>query len=535
MLIELAVRNLGVIEEARLLLGPGLTALTGETGAGKTLVTEAMLLLAGGRADPGLVRTGAAEAEVEGRFLTRSDGTEATESDEVVVRRVIPVDGRSRAYVDGRLATATAVADAVGDLIELHGQHGHHLLLRPPARRAALDRFGGIDTTKLREARLAVQAGCARRADFGGDARVRAREIELLTFQLEELESAGLTSAEEDQELIAEERLLGDSSAHREASLAAGSLLSTDGVVGDGLARAFGLLKEREPFAAESTRIEGLLAEATELAAELRGRADNIPDDPARLIAVGERRRQLTELRRKYGATLAEVIAYEAEAAERLELLRSFEERSAALESEIAELEAVEAGEAAKVAKLRRKAAPKMAAQVQDRLVNLALPNASIEVTVGDDPGDDVDFLVSMNPGMAPGPVARVASGGELSRLMLSLQLVVADAPPTMIFDEVDAGVGGQAATAVGEALARVATDRQVLVVTHLPQVAAFAHNHVVIEKSTAKGDAVTTLAALDETSRVVELSRMLSGSPESETAQEHAAELLAAAQKDLS
>jgi len=166
--------------------------------------------------------------------------------------------------------------------------------------------------------------------------------------------------------------------------------------------------------------------------------------------------------------------------------------------------------------------------------VNLALPNASIEVSVGDDPGDDVDFLVSMNPGMAAGPVSKVASGGELSRLMLSLQLVVADAPPTMIFDEVDAGVGGQAATAVGQALAKVATDRQVLVVTHLPQVAAFAHNHVIIEKSTDSGDAVTTLAALDDTARVVELSRMLSGSPESETAQEHAAELLAAAQHEV-
>lgn len=525
MLLELAVRNLGVIEDANLLLGPGLTALTGETGAGKTLVTEAVLLLTGGRADPGLVRPGADDAEVEGRFLLPGD-----DGDEIVVRRVIPREGRSRAYIDGRLATASAVAEAVGDLMELHGQHGHQLLLKPPARRAALDRFGNIDSGPLREARLALQSARRQRDELGGDSRARAREIELLQFQMNELEAAGLTDADEDDRLIAEERLLGDSSAHRESAIAAGSLLGADGVIGDGLNRAFALIREREPFAGHTERIQSLIAETTDLAAELRDCADGIPDDPSRLVAVGERRRLLSELRRKYGATLAEVLEYYTETAERLAQLTEFEQRAAELDPEINRLAAIEAEAAAALGAKRRKVAPKLAKKVQARLADLALPNATVKVEIGDDPGDDIDFLVSMNPGMAPGPLAKVASGGELSRLMLALQLVVAGAPPTMVFDEVDAGVGGQAATAVGTALAEVARGRQVLVVTHLPQVAAFANSHVNIEKSVSAKKTVTSLEVLDDAGRIVELSRMLSGSPDSETARDHAAELLAEA-----
>lgn len=520
MLHELAVRNLGVIEDARLLLGPGLTALTGETGAGKTLVTTAVSLLVGGRAEGGLVRVGAEEAEVEGRFV--SDGGE-----EVVVRRVIPRDGRARAYVDGRLATVAAIAEAVGDFVDMHGQHGQHALLRSSARRAALDMFGSIDPTPLIEARMAVREARAGLSEFGGDDRARAREIELLRFQLEEIEAANLTDPDEDDLLIAEEALLSDSTAHRDAAVAAGSRLGADGVVGDGLSRAIALMCDREPFDDQTKRAEALLAEILDLGQELRDMADGIPDDPARLVAVGERRRVLTELRRKYGANLSDVLAYWQEVSERMVTLESHEERAAALEARIAELETVEAAEAAKLAAKRRKAAPKLAARVQEQLAKLALPNAKLEVVVGDDPGDDVDFLVAMNSGMQAGPIAKVASGGELSRVMLALQLVVAEAPPTVIFDEVDAGVGGQAATSVGRALANVASTHQVLVVTHLPQVAAFANQQVHIAKSEVGKSTVTTLTELDDAGRVVELSRMLSGSPDSSTARTHAAELL--------
>lgn len=523
MLHELAVRNLGVIEDTRFVLGAGLTALTGETGAGKTLVTEAVSLLVGGRADGALVRQGATEAEVEGRFVS-ADG------DEIVVRRVIPVDGRSRAYVDGRLATVAALTEAVGDLVDMHGQHGQHQLLRAPARRAALDQFGAIDPKPLIDARMAVREARLGLAEFGGDERARAREIELLRFQVDEIESAGLVEADEDQRLIEEERLLSDSTAHREAAIASGLLLSADGVVGDGLARAIALIRDRLPFSDQADRAEALMAEVVDLGQELRDMADQIPDDPARLVAVGERRRVLTELRRKYGADLAAVLDYWQEITERMATLVSFDERAAKLEAEIAALEAIEAEAAAKLGKARRKAAPKLAAKVQEQLRLLALPKAVIEVAVGDDPGDDVDFLVSLNPGTPPGPLARVASGGELSRIMLALQFVVAEAPPTVIFDEVDAGVGGEAANAVGRALAKVAGGHQVLVVTHLAQVAAFADHQVHIAKSEAKGSTSTSLETLDDAGRIIELSRMLSGSPDSETAQVHAAELLAEA-----
>lgn len=529
MLHELVVRNLGVIEEAVLVIGPGLTALTGETGAGKTLVTEAVALLSGGRADPAFVRPGATEAEVEGRFVSPGP-----DGDEVIIRRVIPADGRSRAYIDGRLATAGAIVDAVGDLIDLHGQHGQQTLLRAPSRRAALDQFGSIDPSPLAEARQAVRQVRGELAQLGGDDRARAREIELLRYQIDELEQAGITNPDEDQELIAEELLLGDATSHRESAIGAGSILGADGVVGDGLSRALALIGERQPFAGHTERLHAVMAEVSDLADELRGDAEAIPDDPTRLVAVGERRRVLAELRRKYGATLAEVIEYASESSARLEVLEGYEARAAEIEDDLARLLATEAKEAAKLGKQRRKAAPELASLVEERLRKLALPSAKVEVAVSADPtdpldaGDNVDFLVSMNPGSPPLPISKVASGGELSRVMLALQLVVADAPPTIVFDEIDAGVGGQAATAVGRALKNVAHGRQVMVVTHLAQVAAFADQHVHISKSADKKSSVTTLETLNDAGRVVELSRMLSGSPDSDTAQSHAAELLA-------
>lgn len=524
MLHELVVRNLGVIESASVVLRPGLTAITGETGAGKTLVTGALLLLAGGRADPAMVRAGADEAEVEGRFVWTGPGDEPNE---VIVRRVIPADGRSRAYLDGRLATAAAIGETVGDLIDLHGQHGQQTLLRGPARRGALDRFGDIDTTELVNVRLELAEAVARRSEFGGDSRARARELELLTFQVEEIAEAAIEADDEDEVLRRDERILGDASAHRDAAIGAGSLLSADGTVGDGLARALALIDGREPFAESAERLRNVIAEVGDIAAELRGSGEGITDDPARLAAISERRRQLGELRRKYGATLADVVAFEAEAKERLNVLEGWEQRAAALEDEIAALQDRLRAIEASVGHQRRAAAPQLADRVQGQLRELALPAAVVEVSVGDDPGDDVDFLVSTNAGTPPMPIAKVASGGELSRVMLALQLVVASAPPLMVFDEVDAGVGGQAATAVGQALARVATGRQVLVVTHLPQVAAYATHHIRIEKRSEEASATTSLVELDAGERIVELSRMLSGEPDSATAQSHAAELL--------
>lgn len=529
MLHEMVVRNLGVISEASLVLGPGLTALTGETGAGKTLVTEAVSLLTGGRADPALVRTGASEAEVEGRFVfvgTDPDGG-VGEIEEVVVRRVIPATGRSRAYIDGRLATAGAIADAVGDLIDLHGQHGQQSLLHAAARRGAVDRFGDIDASPLADARFRLRQAMERLDQFGGDARARAREIELLRFQLDELCAAGIDDADEDDLLREQESLLGDAQAHREAAEVAASLLGVDGLVGDGLAQALVALRDRAPFTEHTARLHSVIAEITDLSESMRGDAEMIADDPGKLAEVGARRQVLAELRRKYGATLAEVISYRDELATRLDDLESFDERAAALDAEIDELRLEVADEAARLGAARRKIAPTLASLVEQRLRDLALPNAAFQIDVGDDPGDNIEFLVAMNPGAPMLSIARAASGGELSRIMLALQLVVAEAPPTVIFDEIDAGVGGEAATSIGRALADVSEGRQVLVVTHLAQVAAFADHQVNIEKSSDGDGATTTLTRLDDAGRVVELSRMLSGSPDSEAARRHARELL--------
>lgn len=535
MLLELAVRNLGVIEEASVVLPSGLIALTGETGAGKTLVTEALALLAGGRADPTLVRPGATEAEVEGRFVLSGPGTgESSDAPvEVTIRRVIPADGRSRAYVDGRLATAAAVAETVGDQLDLHGQHGQQSLLRGPARRAALDAYGSIDAAPLAELRHELRTVQAELDALGGDERSRAREIELLRFQLDELEAASIDSPDEDDLLKSESLVLGDASAHRESAIAASSLLGADGVVGDGLARALALITDRAPFSAAVERLTATSAEISDLASELRSSAESITDDPARLAAVGERRQVLAELRRKYGATLAEVMEYRDEIATRCEALEGHDSQLAALEEQVAALQTKVTAEEKRLGSKRRKAAPGLSAEVERGLHELALPSARIEVAVGADPGDDVEFLVSMNPGAPTLPLSKVASGGELSRVMLSLQLVLADAPPTLVFDEVDAGVGGEAASAIGRALAGVASGRQVLVVTHLAQVAAFADHHIQITKDSSGDSTRTTLSALPDSERVIELSRMLSGSPDSQKAKSHAAELLGLANRD--
>lgn len=524
MLHELAVRNLGVIEEARVLLDPGLTALTGETGAGKTLVTTAIGLLLGGRADPSLVRPGEDEAVVEGRFVDRA-------GDELVIKRVVPSSGRSRAYVNGDLATLAAIAEATAGVVELHGQHGQQSLLRPAARRLALDEFGSHDTATLAQIRAALRQAHADLESLGGDEFARARELELLQFQVEEIDAVGIASAAEDDELASLEAVLGDATGHREAADRAVELLSTDGPVDEALGEALLALADRVPLAASAERLLAIQSDLADVAADLRSSSDDIENDPARLDEIQRRREALTGLRRKYGPDLGEVLAFRAQAADRLDTIKSHAERAAALTESIQKLQADEQRAAAKLGADRRATAPKLAERVLKELHKLALPKARLEVAVGDDPGDDIDFLVAMNPGSPLLPMAKVASGGELSRIMLALQLVVGSTAATVIYDEVDAGVGGEAATSIGQALAGVGADHQVLVVTHLPQVAACAAQQVLIVKAIKGRMTTTELRVLDHDDRIVELARMLSGTPDSANARAHAAELLDAAQ----
>jgi len=531
-LVELAVTDFGIIDHVRLLLGPGMTALTGETGAGKTLLIGAIDLLLGGRADPAMVRTGRDEAVIEGRFVV--DG------DEVVLTRVVPTDGRSRAYVNGRMATATVLGEQARTLIDLHGQHAHQSLLAPGVQRAALDQFAAVDLDPLRAARAERRRVAAALEELGGDAGARAREADLLRFQISEIDAAALTDPDEDAALDELEDRLADAVAHREAASRAVEAIGADGAAVDQVGAAVADLDGRAPFAEVLDRLRAIQAELTDAAAELRTTGESIEDDPARLAEIRERRQLLVELRRKYGSaphagspeggagTLADVIAYGADAAARLAEIDGHDARAAQLDREGAAARADEQRAAAVVGAARRTAAPDLATAVEGNLAELAMPNARFAVQVGEaDPGDDVTFTLAANPGSAPGPLAKVASGGELARAMLALRLVLSVAPPVLVFDEVDAGIGGAAALAVGRSLAALGADHQVLVVTHLPQVAAFADHQVHVVKAVADGTTVASASPLAEDDRVIELSRMLSGTPDSERVQEAAHELL--------
>ena len=491
-LTELHIENLGVIERLELTLSAGLTALTGETGAGKTMLVEAIELLVGGRANNAMVRQGAAEARVDGRFVA-ADGTET------ILSRVIPAEGRSRAYVNGRLATATLLAESAANSVDLHGQHAHQDLLSISAQRAALDEYGKVDLDPLRSVRGRLAEIDAASATLGGDARARAREIDLLRHQIAELDAANVVEAREDLLLDAEESLLADAVAHREAGVTAYALLADDDGARDFLAQALLSLDGRRPFTSVSEGLRGLLAEVDDLIAEVRDISESIDESPDRLAELRERRQLMNDLQRKYGDGLSAVMAFHAEAEDRLRQLESFDERSAVLDAQRQSFLAEERAVAEAVGRARRAAAPKLAAAVQQRLRTLAMPNAAVAVEVdGDNPGDRVQFLFAANPGSPLLPLTRVASGGELARTMLALRLVLSAASgirakETLVFDEVDAGIGGEAAQSIGDALAALGRHHQVLVVTHLAQVAAGADTHVSVSKIIENGATFAT------------------------------------------
>lgn len=525
MLVELAVRNLGVIEDLRLSLGPGLTALTGETGAGKTMVVEAIALLLGGPADPARVRAGADELVVEGLF--------ADDSSETVLSRLVPRVGRSRAYRDGRLVPASTLSEIGSRWIEVHGQHTQQSLLSRSAQRAALDRFAGIDLGPLREAERRCSDLAARRRELGGDPKERARELDLLEYQRRELHAAALEDPLEEQTLEAVEHELAHAEEHRMAGQLALEMLTGDGSAVDGVRAAAAALEPYPMFAGLHDRLAGVVAELDDLGGELRGTVERIEGDPLRLEETRARLRLLAELRRKYGDSLAEVIAYRDDLDRRVADLAAHDERATALEAAWRAAEKHRRQQARVVGDQRRAAAPNLARAIEAQLADVALPHARVEVVVSDDEdgdGNRVELLLATNRGLDLQPLARVASGGELSRVMLAVHRILSAGPPTMVFDEVDAGLGGAVATTVGRSLAQLASDRQVIVVTHLAQVAAYADDQLVVEKLHEGSVTSSSVRRLGHDERVAEISRMMSGSLESSSSLEHARELLAAA-----
>ncbi|MGH9126564.1 MAG: DNA repair protein RecN [Acidimicrobiales bacterium] len=561
MLAELRVSHLGVIADLRVVFGPGMIALTGETGAGKTLVVEAIELLLGARADPVLVRAGAAEAVIEARFVR------AVGDDDLVLSRVVPVEGRSRAYVDGRMSPLSGLGTCAGPLVDLHGQHSHQSLLSPAAQRAGLDAFGRIDLSPITHARRRLRVATDALGALGGDAASRAREQDMLRFQVEEIDGATIVDGGEDAALSEEEERLANFASHRDAASAMEVSLASDGGAADTLALAIAHASGHAPLAAIELRLRAAAIDLADTASELRSMVEQFEDDPERLEGIRQRRQLLRQMRRKYGETLDDVISYRASAAARLAELDGFEQRAADLENERDDAARDLVAAEAEVGRQRRAAAPRLAKAIQQRLRTLALPGARIEVAVGGGPaGDDVTWLLAANPGEPARPLAKVASGGELARTMLAVRLVLGpagrgllgddDRPgpagtgllgednavsrddrevrQTLVFDEVDAGIGGEAALSVGRALADLADRYQVLVVTHLPQVAAFADQQIAVTKDEVDGRTVASIRVLDDADRVVELSRMLSGQPGSETARRHAEELLAVVGRSL-
>ena len=534
MLTELRIENLGIVENLELVFSDGVIALTGETGAGKTMLVEAINLLIGGRADATVVRHGTQEARVEGRFVVGDN--------ETILCRVVPLDGRSRAYVNGRLATVSQLSELGQELLDMHGQHAHQSLLGAAAQREALDHFAQIDLSGLRAARARVTEVDASLALLGGDERARAREIDLLRFQVDEINAAAIADPQEDDALGKEQDLLSDAVNYRDSLWSSHGVMSDEDGVSDSLGKAIAFLGNRDAFSEIITRMKSIQSDIDDVSGELRDTAEAIEDNPQRLDAVRSRRQLLLDLRRKYGETLSDVMQYGAESSLRLEELESYEARASALDAErkqsVSELRVQEQ----RVGEARRKSAPLLAKSVQQRLRKLAMPHAVLDVHVAydsgdasrDAAGDGVVFLLAANPGSEALPLTKVASGGELARTMLALRLVLTEGPHSLVFDEVDAGIGGEAAVAVAQALSDLGKRHQVLVVTHLAQVAAVANSHIQVSKQVRDRQTFAQAMPLDTDSRISEIARMLSGGVAETAALEHAKQLLAAAAAEV-
>jgi DNA repair protein RecN (Recombination protein N) len=537
-LTELRVRDLGVIEDLSLTFRSGMTVLTGETGAGKTLVVEALQLVMGGRANPTMVRAGATEALVEARFELEPGAEPVAELDgeqELVIARAVPADGRSRAWINGRMTPLSQLSEVASQLVELHGQHEHRTLATPAAQRGVLDLFAGTDLGPIENLRRELRQVAESVQALGGDGPQRAREADVLRYQWAEIDAAHLEDPDEDHQLRLEEERLADASSYLEAAVGALALLDpeggggteTQGTLGS-LSQAVITLGDRESFEEYADRLKAAVIELSDVARSLRDVVDGWEDDPARLGAVQGRRRLLADLRRKYGEDVAAVIAYGKQAGDRLAELDNAEALGAELEARrLALTSELHQGEAV-VRAVRAAAAEEFARVVGERLGDLAMGGSRVEVRLAEaGTGEPVEIALGANVGEAVLPLAKAASGGELARAMLAIRLVALSGPPTMVFDEVDAGVGGAAALALGQALHEVGRTRQVLVVTPLAQVAAQADHQISVEKRTHDGRTVTGATPVAGEERVVELSRMLSGHPDSDAAQAHARELL--------
>jgi DNA repair protein RecN (Recombination protein N) len=549
---ELHISGLGVIRDLDLELTEGLTVLTGETGTGKTMLTVGLALAGGARGGAHLVGPGATAARVQARFEV-PDGwvsnpvgpddvsVDWVEDGEVILARSVAADGKSSARIGGQLTTASALSNVSARLIEIHGQHGSLRLLDPSTQTAFLDRYAGAPhlAAVAAYAESYQRATAARRAlrRLEDDARDRERELDLLRYQVEEIRSVAPELGETDA-LRSEEHRLAHGERLLEIAAAAEEILAAEGGVAEGSAsvvRGLGSIVELDAAAAGlAARAEALAAEAAELGRDLRAYREGLALDPARLASIRERIGELKGLQRKYGPGDAEVLAFLDEAAARILSLAGADERLEELRAEVEALAPAVTALAEQVTAGRMGARTALADALGEEIQDLGMPGAAIQVALGSlpEPGpsgaERVELRFRGGPGQPWLTFAKAASGGELSRVMLACRSVLADLDdvPTLVFDEVDAGIGGQAGLAVGRRLARLALTRQVVVVTHLPQIACFADRHVRVRKD----EGVAQLEVLEDRERIPELSRMLAGLEASEHGASHAEELLAEA-----
>lgn len=570
MLAEIAISNLGVISHASAELSPGLTVLTGETGAGKTMVVTGLRLLTGGRADASRVRTGSDGAVVEGAFSTgglpedavgavrdiaTAAGADADENGEYLVSRSVKASGRSSAHLGGRKVPAATLGELASHLLTIHGQNDQLRLMAPEQQLAALDRFDPAIAAELRRYREAYTDWRAAAKDLKERTEKRlelAQEVDRLQFALQEIDAVS-PQAGEDDELVAMINRLQDADALREAAETA--LVAIDGAdavggvggeeepASDLIGRAQQALEaasdqDLRDLGARLGEVAGVLSDVS---AELGSYTGSLPSDPEELERLLQRQQEIKALTRKYAPDAAGVVAWRDKAQARLAKIDTSEGAVEKLKAKVAELEREMQRRAAELTKARQKAAERLGAAVTEELHGLAMPKAQLRVQVsqapyGRDGADAVEILLAPNAALEPKPLATSASGGELSRVMLALEVILSasSSGATLVFDEVDAGVGGRAAVEIGRRLARLAHGNQVIVVTHLPQVAAYADTHLHVSKDVGDEAVTSGVAALQPEERIEELARMMAGMDDSDTGRAHAAELFERAQSEV-
>jgi DNA repair protein RecN (Recombination protein N) len=552
MLIELRIRDYAIIDDLTLELGPGLSALSGETGAGKSIIVGALSLLLGERASSDKVRSGAERAMVEAVFdvsghpkLTAQLSDLGIEAEDglLILRREVAAAGRNRAWINESPTTARTVGDLGRSLVDLHGQHEHQTLLRKDTQRSILDAFGEAEGEAAAVAEE-FQEFSRMEAQLK-ELRVHRQELmsraDFLRFQMSELDEANVQPGEEEKLTEEGRRLENSEELLGEATRVHSELYATDGAVTEtvsALAQTLGRLKEWDAsLEGPHKELEDAYHTLTEVGRELSDYVGTVRHDPERLEEVRSRFDVIHALMRKYGPTSQEVVAVRERVQGELSKLEDGGWDEDTLAAEVERMRGTLASVAARLSEKRREAATRLETEVEALLPDLGLPAATFKVQMDALPevrsngAESVEFLVSVNAGFPPSSLARVASGGELSRIMLTLKAILAqvDEVPTLVFDEIDAGIGGQVASLVAAKLKDVACYHQVFVVTHLPQLASLARSHLLVEKSDGQGLAAADVKGLSGDARVREIARMLGGDPESETSQGHARELLAA------